>query len=350
MCCLSACQKDDSYLQIETLNTDGNEFFCNQKVKVWLCVHSSDLWHTDYHWTCDDGTLTQPQGLNEMTWKAPATPGVYTITCTASIGKSEDTRKKTMYVSSYYFEKFEKSSYTITLQSNNKNALKKESNGNQYLQIYVNSSSEYQRYIRRSFGDDALVTPFSTRMKIGFDDKNVPTTQKTKVGSKSGNSSFSYQWSLAAIPENENNYISQIKVEWFPIVPNDGYPAVPAGGTIIENSTVYNARVHVEQVNQLGKKTSVDEYRYVEGMNTFTANTPKTVSMGVDENKVLHMYVDGVETLTSDAVANLYETMQCKGGMHINNWDFYYLNGNGNKNVPKMYIDDAYASTTEMLK
>lgn len=61
-----ACDEEET-LSIDSLSVDGDEFYCNQKVKVWMCVNSSDLWHTDYKWSCDGGTLTQPQGLNEMT-------------------------------------------------------------------------------------------------------------------------------------------------------------------------------------------------------------------------------------------------------------------------------------------
>ena len=33
---------DDDFIEIDSLSTDGDEFYCNQKVKVWMCVRSSD--------------------------------------------------------------------------------------------------------------------------------------------------------------------------------------------------------------------------------------------------------------------------------------------------------------------
>lgn len=129
---------DDDFIEIDSLSADGDEFYCNQKVKVWMCVRSSDLWHTNYEWDCDAGTLTQPQGLNEMTWKAPSIPGTYTITCRASIGGETQVRSHKMYVSSYYFDKFEKTPHSLSLQSNTTGTLKKEADGNQYLQTKVN--------------------------------------------------------------------------------------------------------------------------------------------------------------------------------------------------------------------
>ena len=71
-----------------------------------------------------------------------------------------------MYVSSYYFDKFEKTPHSLSLQGSTTGTLKKESNGNQYLQAKVNSAAEVTRYLRRAFGDNTLYTPFSTRMNL----------------------------------------------------------------------------------------------------------------------------------------------------------------------------------------
>ena len=76
---------DEEYIRIESLSAMGDEFYCNQKVKLWMCVESSDLWHTDYEWGCDGGKLTQPQGLDEMTWQAPNKPGTYKVWCVAKV-------------------------------------------------------------------------------------------------------------------------------------------------------------------------------------------------------------------------------------------------------------------------
>lgn len=344
----ASCGEDD-YLEIDSLSADGDEFFCNQKVKVWMCVRSSDLWHTNYEWSCDGGTLTQPQGLNEMTWKAPNEPGTYTIKCAAKVGGKSQVRSRKMYVSSYYFEKFEKSAHSFSLQSGNTNALKKEKNGNQYLQIRVNSSSEVKRYIRRSFGDDGLHTPFSTRCKLGFEE-NVPGTQYVTVGNKKEPAMLEYRWNMRSDISNNNSYISQIRMLWYPSVPADGYPEIPEGGVTVEGTADYNVQLIVQHTASTGKKTTYNEYRKLNTLNTFVAKEYKNVSMGVDENETFAAYVAGTEAFTSALVANARTAHACEGGMYINNWEIYYVNGNGGRNIPLVYIDDAYGSTVEMLK
>lgn len=342
---LLSCDDNDS-IHIESLSADGDEFFCNQKVKVWLCLNSSDLWHTDYKWTCDEGTLTQPQGLNEMTWKAPNVPGTYIITCKASIGGKSETRTREMYVSSYFFEKFEKSSYNLTLQSSNTNSLKKESNGNQYLSIRANISTAATRYVRRSFGDSQLRTPFSTRMKLGFV-SNMPKTRQTVVGTSSSLSMLEYRWELSSDASNNGAFISRIRLLWYPCPVTDGYPTIDG---VVEGTPDYNLQISVIHTSATGTTTTRNEYHNLNTMNTFSNGVYKNVSMGVDENERLKVYMEGEEILTSDIVKNLRLEKACEGIMRINYWDFYYLNGNGAMNIPEMYIDDAYASNTEMLK
>ena len=349
----ASCGEDD-YLEIDSLSADGDEFYCNQKVKLWMCVRSSDLWHTDYQWSCEGGSITQPQGLNEQTWKAPAVPGIYTVTCTAKIGDAVQTRSHKMYVSSYYFDKFEKSSHSLNLQSNNKNSLKTESNGNQYLQIYVNSSSEVKRYVRRQFGDETLHTPFSTRMKLGFD-QNVPNTQMVTVGSKSETAMLEYRWTMNSNVANQNNYVSYVAVRWYPSVPTDGYPLV-ADATegeqelSVEGTPEYNIVVAVQHTSAEGKQTTHYEYHYLNTMNNFVAKDYKTVSMSIDENEQLYMHVAGQEALSSSLVADIRNANACQGNLYVQTWYLYYINGNGGRNIPYMYIDDAYGSNTEILK
>ncbi len=337
--------EDDDYIKIDTLNADGDEFFCNQKVKVWLCLNSSDLWHTDYEWTCDGGELTQPQGLNEMTWKAPATPGEYTITCTAKIGGESETRSRKMYVSSYYFEKFEKSAHSMTLQGSTTSSMKKEANGNQYMQIRVNSSAETRRYVQRSFGDNTLQTPFSTRMKVGFE-SNMPTTQKVAVGTKSNNAMLEYRWNMRADASNNGSYISAIGMSWFPTTPTDGYPTHETASGPRE----FNIQLNAQYIAANGVVTGYVAYLLLETMNTFKNGEYKNVSMSVDADENLIVCIDGVQIFSHDIVKSVRARHNCEGGMYINNWQFYFVNGDGGRNIPLMYLDDAYASTTEILK
>ena len=244
---------DDDFIEIDSLSTDGDEFYCNQKVKVWMCVRSSDLWHTNYEWSCDAGSLTQPQGLNEMTWKAPSTPGTYTITCRASIGGESQVRSHKMYVSSYYFDKFEKTPHSLSLQGSTTGTLKKESNGNQYLQAKVNSAAEVNRYLRRAFGDNTLYTPFSTRMKLGFD-SNVPNMQEIVVGKKTGKATLEYRWNLRSDASNNGSYINQIRLIWYPgkLKSGEVYPAVPNEELTMEGTTDYNVQLIVQYTSAAG--------------------------------------------------------------------------------------------------
>lgn len=345
---LFGCSDDDS-ISIDSLSTDGDEFYCNQKVKVWMCVNSSDLWHTTYKWECDGGEFTQPQGLNEETWKAPNVPGTYTITCTATVGGKSQTRSHRMYVSSYFFEKFEKSSQSSFTLQNGKSSIIAESDGNHYLRTTVNSSTEPTRYIRRAFGDDMLVTPFSCRAKVGFV-SNMPTTKSITVGKKTANAVMEYRVNMRSDVSNENNLINYVSLQWYPGKPKDGYPTL-TDGTTVEGTADWNVRLAVQHTAASGIKTTNTEYHNMNTMNVFANKSYHTVALGIDNSETVHVFVDGVEVLTSTLLHDTRTEMGCPGSMFINTWDIYQLNGNGGRNLPQFYLDDAYASNIdEMLK
>lgn len=348
---LTGCS-DDSFIEIDSLSSDGNEFFCNQKVKIWMNVHSSDLWHTDYEWSADGGTLTQPQGLDEMTWKAPNVPGTYTIRCKVTVGDKTDIREKKMFVSSYFFEKFEKAPYAFSGQSSTSLSLRTETvNGqvNGWLRANVNSSSEVNRYLNRSFGDPELSTPFSIRARLGFE-SNAPTLETIKVGNKTGNTMLEYQLNCLKDPASETGFVNRISFSWYPTNVTPGFPVVPVGGISPDGSTTYNSKVSIQTRNTLGLTTTQDYYYTISKMSTFTNKNYKKVGMAVDENYQLHVFMEGEEVLTTPVISELRTLNQMQGGIFIDNWRVIFPNGNGGANRPMLYFDDAYASTTELLK
>jgi hypothetical protein len=191
-------------------------------------------------------------------------------------------------------------------------------------------------------------------MKLGFE-KNVPNTQIVKVGKKEKTAMLEYRWTMNSNVANMNNYVNRVSVHWYPSVPSDGYPLVADAteGEVIqtmEGTPDYNILVTVEHTSAEGKKTTYNEYHNLNTMNNFVAKDYKTVSMAIDENEQLYMYVAGQEALSSSLVADVRKNAACEGQMYVQTWYLYYINGNGGKNIPYMYIDDAFASNTEILK
>ena len=85
-------------------------------------------------------------------------------------------------------------------------------------------------------------------------------------------------------------------------------------------------------------------------LNIFKNKEYHTVSLGVDEGENMLVYIDGNSVLQSSVIKNLRASKGCEGGMFINNWEIYQLNGVGARNLPELYLDDAYASNSEILK
>ena len=174
----------------------------------------------------------------------------------------------------------------------------------------------------------------------------MPNTQMIAVGTKSTLGMLEYRWNLRADASNNGSYINQIRLLWYPGPVTDGYPTYEGES----GSQEYNVQLIVQHTAADGKKTSYSSRHLLNTMNVFKNKEYKNVSMAIDENEILRVYIDGNEVFYSYLVKNARSVHNCQGGLFVNNWEFYYLNGNGGKNIPLMYIDDAYASNTEILK
>ena len=332
----AGCEKD-GWVEIDSLSTDGDEFFCNQKVKLWMAVRSNDLPGVDYQWGCDGGRLTQPQGLDEMTWQAPNEPGVYRVYCTVKIGNSSETRYHDMLVSSFFFEKFEKSSYSFKGQSSTTLTKRTETvsgRTNGYLEAVVKSTSSANRYIYYNFANPELKIPFGCMAKVGWI-SDFPA-DAIKVGSSTYENKLSYQLTLNRDPDKEDEmYIDDIRFEWFPVGVTKGLPLDPVTGE------PYNGCLRFQQ-NLLGSKTWFQVSVNVPELN-FTKDVRKKVALNIGADYKVQVYVGGVKVLESDAIKNWRSENGAKDDIYVNEWRLIFPNGNGGNKPPKIYFDEAYA-------
>lgn len=333
---LSTSCSDDNYVEIDSLNTDGDEFYCNQKVKIWMAVRSDDLMKVDYQWSCEGGRLTQPQGLDEMTWQAPNTPGTYTVSYTVSSGGKSETRIHKMYVSSYFFEKFEKTPFGITAQSGAEISGKIETvDGvkNTYAEFKGKSSTEVQRYLEKAFNDTELKIPFSTMAKIGF--KSAIPKDTLTVGTKKGPHSLYYVWTLMRDPkQTDKTYPTQLKMEWFP----NGKGKMPVTSLGEKINVLITINYLENGVAKISTSTA-----YVDKVSSFDNGIYKKMSMSVDQDYNIYLNLDGVEVFKSTWLKDFRTNYNCQDSIYIDRWRIGFPNGTG-KDLPVLYLDDAYGA------
>ena len=85
-------------------------------------------------------------------------------------------------------------------------------------------------------------------------------------------------------------------------------------------------------------------------MNTFVEGIHQTVSRSIDENENFLVHVAGQEALRSSIIRDIRTEQASQGGLYINNWELYIPNGDSGRNVPVLYVDDAYASNSGILE
>lgn len=327
---LLGCEEPASF-EIDSLSAMGDEFFFGQKVKVWMAVKSNDLPAARYTWSSQGGRLTQPQGLDENTWEAPREAGIYTLTCEVDQNGVRKTRSREMWVSSYYFEKFEKSTHTFTLNSSTSTLR------NGTLEARVNSTTASRGYIQRAFADPTLKVPVSSEAKTGWL-SNFPADAIT-VGSARAENTLYYEWTLNRDPQrNDNLYIDNLRFEWYPVGKTSGLP-------LDGNGDPYNGWLRIQQRNAATSATSAVTVPVSHPALTFERNQLKKVSLSVDADYLVHVYVGGEEVLKTTALQEWRRQNNATDAIFVNQWRINYCSSSTGQTAPTLAFDDAYVTT-----
>jgi len=326
----SACEKEE-FVEIDSLSAMGDEFYYGQKVKVWMAVNTSDLSAARYTWTCEGGRLTQPQSLDENTWEAPRAAGTYKITCTVDVNGTQKTRSREMVVSSYFFEKFDRStqnSFTFNSSAN----VSREGR----WEVRVSSATATRGYMQRAYADPELKVPFSTQLEAAWT-TDFPANPVT-IGTSTAQNTIWNEWTLNRDPDKEDNlFIDNIRFEWYPVGRATlGLPIDPSGQP-------YNGYLRYVQRNVTTNGTTTFNVYVNHPELTFAQNQFKKVSMSIDADYVVHIYVAGTEILKSDAIKNWRVTNNSKDDIYLNQWRFNYVT------TGTYRVDNAYTTTDGII-
>ncbi len=323
--------EEPATVEIDSLSAMGDEFFFGQKVKVWMAVSTNDLPAARYTWSTVGGRLTQPQGLDENTWEAPREAGRYTLTCEVDVNGKKQTRSREMWVSSYYFEKFEKTSHTFTMNSST-GTLK-----NGALEARVNSTTAARGYAQRAFADAQLRVPVSMEAQMGWV-SNFPK-DAIKVGSTTADNTLYYEWTLNRDPDRTDNlFIDNIRFEWFPVGKTSGLP-------VDENKKQYNGFLRFQQRNATTSTTTLFTVPVNHPGLNFAQNEKKKVSLTIDNDYQVHVYMGGAEILKTDAIRKWRTSNNAKDDIYINQWRINYCSNSAGQTSPTIAIDNAYVTT-----
>jgi hypothetical protein len=327
------CAEEDPMVEIDSISAMGDEFFFQQKVKVWAAVKSDNLPAARYTWSCDGGRLTQPQSLDENTWQAPSEPGVYRITCTVEVDGVKKTRSRDMFVSTFYFDKLERTPHTLGPNNSSATLVLDQATNTSHLEARVSTTSATRGYMQRSFADPLLHAPFSTQARVGWI-SDFPA-KDIKIGTAVAENTLYYEWTLSRDPDAKDNlFIDNLRFEWYPVSKSSGLP--------VANGQPWNGTLRYQQRNLATNATTVFNVYVNHPALNFAKNQYKKVSLSIDADYIVHVFVEGVEVLNTDSIKVWRQTNASQDDIHINQWRINYVSNTGK--TPLIYIDDLVGS------
>lgn len=335
---LTGCSKlNEGTLRIDTLAADANEYYCNQKVKLWMCVESDNLAAADYEWGCDAGKITEGQGFFEACWLSPNTPGEYTVWCKVTIGKKSETRIRKMNVSYYFFDYFESSRIVWTGQSNTTRTFFRDDNEKGYWQFNLSGTTDATRYINYTFStnDPDLKVPFSCRSTLGWI-ANMPADSITVAGNRAANT-IGYQFSMGRAVGVEGLYIDLINFTWYPVGSNTNIMPIDPNGSGNKCNGTFTFRQ-----TGVGASQTFRTWFYHPQL-AFAQNEPKKVGFNISADYILTVYVAGTKVYETDALKTWRNDNNVTGDAYIREWRIPIPHGNNGNNAPTFYLTNTIA-------
>jgi len=343
---LTGClEREKGTLRIDSLSFYGNEFFCNQKIKMWMCVESDNLYIAEYDWGCEEGHFTEKL-YSEACWVAPNKPGQYKVWCKVTIGKNTETRERIVNVSHYFFDYF-KSSSIWTLSTGLERVLKVDDDGNNYGELKMNSNSLSSGALLYSFGDPNLKIPFGCRATIGHL-SNMPTDFVT-VGSSISANAITYTLSLSRDPNLLGLYVSQITFTWFP-AGSESMPIDPVGSGENCNGNFFFVQ------SGSGPTSVVENVLFYHPALEFAEGEPKKVALNISADYIVTIYMAGEKVYETDALKTWRTDNSYAGAFHVNSWQITVPNGPGGTTnattaalVPVFYLTNTIADNSGII-
>jgi hypothetical protein len=287
----TACEEET--VEIVTLNKAGDTFYFREKVPVWLGV-SGDLSDMTYEWECTGGSFSgrNTQSLYENLWVAPAQPGIYIVKATARNGNQKDTRETAMKVTNYFTETFDQPTshvYNNTVlnvggwTSSNTTWVWLPTSG---VQISCNGSNTNAPRIT-SATLSSLFPPYS----FGAEFKYTNHRSVTDATAARQGTVFCIVFAAHATIRDKP-YIRELR--WI-------FSPSPA-------ATTCNWALQLESfVPNTGRSTVVTVSKGVDSRYTFPANTEHRISVTLDADFNLSLYVDGAAVIDkSNAIPKFY--------------------------------------------
>jgi hypothetical protein len=319
----AGCQKEKGSVQIVSLSTKGSEFFFGEKVTVWATAnindHSGAAYKSDatYKWECDGGTFTGVPGLFENVWVAPKAAGKYHITVTVSDKGSTDVRTSEMYVSSYFYDKFE----SATTAWKNSDALVAYNKTLGRMELSVKTAGKFTANFRYEFADTALKAPFSCKADIGWTSK-YPAA-KLNANKSENNTWWRFQSNR---PPHDMKYVDDIRIEFWPV------------GIQLGVTSVLNGRFRYETYDI---NTGIKVTYYIpinDPAFAFTKDQVKTMAFTLTADHTAILYMGGVEFFRTTAIKDYRTANGCVDPYYVFSWRYEFPSS------AVMFIDNAYLS------
>lgn len=334
---------DEAFVEIDSLNHPGSNFFQGQNVPIWVSVNVSNLKNTTYKWECTGGEFqynpATVKTLSYTVWQAPKVNGEYTITCTVNCDGVKQSRSTKITVSKFFLVSFE-----ITNDNEYFKAVDYPlTNG--FLTNVMNGEAELICSKSNTLGQFSMANPIDSAIqKAGFN-FNVDIAWRTKF--KSTITPIVWRYTFYK-PKNIDGtdvkeYIRELQVQFFPLASatTNGLPTtfgttLPMGSNYIIGYEVFNPIFSTSTWHTMTFGRN-DAFLMTDGALTTALNKGyRNFGLKIDANNIVDFGMDNLYQINSTKLQEwftahpaVYQQLQLKNimfrsydacNMYLDNW------------------------------
>ena len=311
----TACS-DKDYVEIDSLQVFGDQFYKGETVNVGIAVNMSDPTVAEYYWECDGGRMVHRDGYVVNQWVAPNENGTYKIRCTVKCGGASQTREAEVVVSGFFFETF--GNTTVSMNNSNAKATSTGGENGRYEVLPNKTSSNPIRIGKTWASDNRIYPPLSGNLDCGIIGNTRVNTYKplypvnaASFGFKTDNPCvLHFDGAAPSADVTTTYYIGSVRVEWFPqdhILASQNYLSIddPVNEKTVmagDFDALISFRWYKKANDATGERQTNGWFKmpFKCPELKYGADVTKNVGISIAEDYTVKFFVDGVEKLSWD--------------------------------------------------
>jgi hypothetical protein len=323
--------KDDDFVEIDTLQVLGEEFYQGEVVNMGMAVQTSNPDNNYYEWQCEAGSFPSlQQGYPVIKWTAPMESGEFMIRCKVTCDGASQTRETKVKVTGLFFDRFAGATLSNWSTGGQLAAIH---DGRLETNLSTANTLDSIGSVSRSI--TGIFPPFSATADVGIAGNSTfepkyPVTQPPGYPLWDNYMSIGLSGGTPPVADAPTHYIQSLRVDWWPaahMMNEVRYLSIDGDSAVIRSAD-FDARLALNVVRRPDATEGIPESQ-AEYMIFFRTDAlkmqpdqTKNVGISIDEEYTIRIFMDKTEVYSFQTAS--FRALFGQAPFRINSYRYAY--------------------------